>query len=536
MTPNDIIQPANTWYFFSVRDTAGTQVFYANYVIPSGSPFNIGLAVPTAVTTSNISYISPISLSSNNTFIGNNTFALSNGKYNAASCALAVPPSWCSGTDIAQWANSAWTACSNACTVYIPAGTYTATHTINPPVVTNGLAALQIDPGATINYTGSGDAIFATDGQVGRVNLKIYGGGEIVGTSAATSCVHLGAFSGTRIDDITCRGFTNGDGFYNQGANTVNYYSCHSIGNKNGVHNVGKVVGGVNYAPNAIQWFGGEISLNTNQGWFEDASLEATVGVQQNNGTKGAVFELNGTNGSTTTAQVFVQICYGCAFRDNYFEYITTIGQSPTYDVIIGDGTYQPGMTTIEDNLFITGASGTAINNFNATTTLVSGNIDITAPTNFFLQGALSPNAFVLCNLAPSATNNVAGTLIGVINTCMPTTSTGPGMSNITTLGGYQFNGITGYNQDLAIRTRAAGTNNINGYNAAGSATYFITDAGGIRPGSTVVGSLPSAASSAGLIFYVTDSTTVSAEGQTCVGSSSVKAIAISNGSVWKCF
>jgi hypothetical protein len=52
----------------------------------------------------------------------------------------------------------------------------------------------------------------------------------------------------------------------------------------------------------------------------------------------------------------------------------------------------------------------------------------------------------------------------------------------------------------------------------------------------TTVSSLPSAASNAGKTMYVTDSTTVSAEGQTCVGSSTNKALAFSNGTVWKCF
>jgi hypothetical protein len=52
----------------------------------------------------------------------------------------------------------------------------------------------------------------------------------------------------------------------------------------------------------------------------------------------------------------------------------------------------------------------------------------------------------------------------------------------------------------------------------------------------TTVGSLPTASSNAGKTMYVTDSTSVAAEGQTCVGSSSNKALAFSNGSVWKCF
>ncbi len=50
------------------------------------------------------------------------------------------------------------------------------------------------------------------------------------------------------------------------------------------------------------------------------------------------------------------------------------------------------------------------------------------------------------------------------------------------------------------------------------------------------VASLPSASANAYMWRTVSDSTTISAEGQTCVGSGSVKAAAFSNGSAWKCF
>jgi hypothetical protein len=55
--------------------------------------------------------------------------------------------------------------------------------------------------------------------------------------------------------------------------------------------------------------------------------------------------------------------------------------------------------------------------------------------------------------------------------------------------------------------------------------------------GTTVVGSLPAAGvGNVGQIIKVSDSTTVSAEGQTCAGGSSNTALAFSNGTVWKCF
>jgi len=450
----------------------------------------------------------------------------------AASCGTPRAPSWCSGSDIFAWVNAAYRFCAHACTVYIPAGTYTTPTTLQFPVISNGGAALWIDNAVTINYVGSGDAIFAASNQVGRVNLIIYGGGQIVGTPSGVSGLHLGAFAGVVVRDLTIRGFTNGDGFLNQGTNTADFYSCHSLSNKNGVHNVGFVVEGNKYAANAIHWHGGHIDFNSNRGWWEDGALSGIVGSNENNQSEGVVYELNGTKGSGTSANVFVQACFGCVFRANYFEYATS-GGAPINNFIVGDSQYQPIATQVEDNTFISVTN--AINNFNARSTRVGGNIEISAPTTFFLQGAASPNAFVQCNESPGAANNIAGTLVGVISTCMSTDSKAAGMQNLTATG-WGFNSLTGYNQDLIIRTRRGGTLNIQGQNFAGEATYKFSDAGGFTPAGTVVGSLPSAVSNPGMILYVTDSTSVVAEGQTCQGGSSNKAIAISNGSVWKCF
>lgn len=54
-----------------------------------------------------------------------------------------------------------------------------------------------------------------------------------------------------------------------------------------------------------------------------------------------------------------------------------------------------------------------------------------------------------------------------------------------------------------------------------------------IQLGKTTVGLLPTITQS---MIFVTDSTTVTAEGQTCVGGSGNKALAVYNGTLWKCF
>ena len=53
---------------------------------------------------------------------------------------------------------------------------------------------------------------------------------------------------------------------------------------------------------------------------------------------------------------------------------------------------------------------------------------------------------------------------------------------------------------------------------------------------SVAVGALPSAATYAGGLLTVNDSTAIATEGQTCAGGGTVRALAFSNGTVWKCF
>lgn len=72
------------------------------------------------------------------------------------------------------------------------------------------------------------------------------------------------------------------------------------------------------------------------------------------------------------------------------------------------------------------------------------------------------------------------------------------------------------------------------------SANYF---GGSLHPysnvnlgGASTVANLPTASQNAGQIRYVGDSTAIASEGQTCAGGSSNKALAFSNGAVWKCF
>lgn len=111
---------------------------------------------------------------------------------------------------------------------------------------------------------------------------------------------------------------------------------------------------------------------------------------------------------------------------------------------------------------------------------------------------------------------------------------------------------VTGYTVTGAGTTYNVGTSNtVDGGGQPGVGTLFtlniltisaaaapagVTSNAFASPGVTVTQLGSAAAGNKGWSRVVSDSTTVSAEGQTCVGSSSHTALAFSDGTVWKCF
>lgn len=85
----------------------------------------------------------------------------------------------------------------------------------------------------------------------------------------------------------------------------------------------------------------------------------------------------------------------------------------------------------------------------------------------------------------------------------------------------------------LAFSATGTPTLNLNGANAI---VVGSTGAGGGTFPLVTVGTLPSATSVNGSLFVVSDSTTVTVEGQTCAGTGTTRALAFASGGVWKCF
>lgn len=67
------LQPQNLYYSARVYDSSGTLVFTGNYAV-TGASYNLGAAIPTNVTTSNISFVSPAVTNASNVFCCTQTF------------------------------------------------------------------------------------------------------------------------------------------------------------------------------------------------------------------------------------------------------------------------------------------------------------------------------------------------------------------------------------------------------------------------------------------------------------------------------
>lgn len=74
LVSNDSLQPSNTYYLAQYFDVTGAMAQQKAFYFLAGAN-NLGSMIPTNITTSNVSYLSPISLSANNVFTGTNTFS-----------------------------------------------------------------------------------------------------------------------------------------------------------------------------------------------------------------------------------------------------------------------------------------------------------------------------------------------------------------------------------------------------------------------------------------------------------------------------
>lgn len=359
---------------------------------------------------------------------------------------VVIVTAYASAGDLGQQFAAAYAA-NGQTAYYIPAGTYTTSHTISITPQASGNISLRCAPGTTIQYTGSGDAFAALGNGQSQANLVLSGCRFTwAGSTGNANGVHLEAFNKATINNVSASGFTHGDGFLNQGVNTVDFYNIQSTDNLNGVQNVGVVVGGVNFAANALHFTGGMIANNSQWGIYEDGALAGTVGPDSNNTYRDIAFESNGTPSATSPSggQIFIQNCLGCGIYSNYFEYAYSGNLTMTSQLVVGDVADSPSDTLIRDNFFASngGHVTSAINLVNSNRATIDGNLDEDNPeSNFVSNGSLSQWTYIGFNDS-NASSYVSG----------PGTTTAS-----VTIGGITANTVSA-GTHVVYRCTAAGT------------------------------------------------------------------------------
>lgn len=167
-----------------------------------------------------------------------------------------LDPSTMSGADIGAKVNSAIAAMpESGGTVRIPAGEYSFSTTIK---LTRAGQHLVCDPGATLRYTGNGDAILVDPSAL--VGLDIDGEGRcwLVGTAAARNGIHLLPGNMFAIRGLRISGFSKGNAIALSGANNVQIVGNWIYNNQHGID----MVTIPHYAPNAVHVANNEISTN----------------------------------------------------------------------------------------------------------------------------------------------------------------------------------------------------------------------------------------------------------------------------------
>ena len=225
VVPNDVIQPLNTYYKVWAFNTAGSLIYYANWVVPTGGgTFDMGQALPTTITTTNISYLSPALLNISQTWTATQIFP-------AGSIAVNELVPGANGTCLQTMSSVAqWITCSVGTAVSVNSVSAGATVNFgNLPAVgaNNILGVWQLSGGnasVEVPVTGNGaKAISGTGTYNNGHGVVIDASGNVVDSGATATIVQRATFcpSGCTTTGTPC---TTTSGSSDQcGPQTVNW-------------------------------------------------------------------------------------------------------------------------------------------------------------------------------------------------------------------------------------------------------------------------------------------------------------------------
>lgn len=350
--------------------------------------------------------------------------------------------------------------------------TSSAVNAVTVAVGNDGATGSIIGSGhnAVIDHTGTGSGVYA-GGISSQADLHL-SNFWIKGSAAGIAALTFDRFNRATTSGLKMTGYTAGDAFRSEGANSVTHHAPEISSCLNGVHNLTSATGGT-FSSNVITVFGGQITNCTGWGWYEDT----TGGGGRNLGNRavGVTFEGNGTNASGTTGDVYNQNCDSLTIEGCYFE--NGAGNVPTNCIINGDATNGPKGLSVTGNVFQNMNTNT-INDVNGQTTIVRGNVQNGANTNFMQHGTLARGLFLGPDRVAS-TNYFAGSDTGVDSVIAGGAGTAANQQGPAATG-YGFNAITGLNQDLRVRTRTGGTYNTLWQAIDGSGIGSLDNAGNL--------------------------------------------------------
>jgi parallel beta-helix repeat protein len=296
------------------------------------------------------------------------------------------------GRDIGDRVNNALKACALQCTVYIPAGNYSFSVSINLQLNTYGRYNLSGDPGAILTYTGSGDAITTSIGDQPGYSQLLIEGFQLKGNPHAVSGIHMLPTNRISIRNMVITGFSGGAGILVEGTNSSNIYDNMITGNKNGIRLIpsfcggrpvqcGASVNGPPYTANAIHVTYNQITNNSQWAIIEDAIVVGR-GLPESLNNLYLGNDLEGNGGG-----IYLTRSRGAVIEANYFE------GSPRQVVLgipEGGGGYRAYGTVVRDNYFTT-LAGTPYNIElqNTDSAMIEGNSELVAsigPKNCFVN------------------------------------------------------------------------------------------------------------------------------------------------------
>lgn len=427
-------------------------------------------------------FLVPGTFSSTNAIINSLVTKISDGRYNASKF----------NSDIALGVNAVAALCSGRCTAFVPSGQYYTSTTIklipsNPAnYMKNGYLKLELDSGAVINYSGSGDAVDGPIAWQGNNGYYDIGGGQINCQNANASGIVLWPSNHGYVHDTIVSGCLNG--LWIRGANQGEIARNHFTGNATGMLFDGALCQGdgvtcgsgpIGFAPNA--WFvhGNEVGAGNNGiviaiNWY---ALDNTF--------------IGNTIEGNTGWGFWDQQSEGTVLESNYFE-----ANTKGHVLFGGLGPGYPYNPKIINNYFTVGTTNTStIRIAGANTPIITGNSESSAtggwPKCFtditITQGPpiMYGNMTIPVLGVPGATE---ATLCGVVNGADYTPVTGDYFGQTYIPIGVRYDGSVDVNGHIATNSFGSFGTVTTPSNNGGAGSFFFGPDGAFPASETLYG------------------------------------------------